>query len=207
MLAGIALFLEAYTGYYHYEDHIPNRNYVPPSTTLAPTPTTPMQMPAAENHEHGGHEHGGHDHAAPSQPKYQDSAAYTVVEKWSIIHGNQQHITMYSGFMIGSLIEMMIHYGYDMPERLDYVTGALAFFIEGFLFNSHLHGKEPIEQYVHVLLVYAIIGCFLFGMLEFFDPKQVLYTYGRTMFTILQGTWFFHVGKFVSSICLSSLKS
>ncbi len=57
-----------------------------------------------------------------------------------------------------------------------------------------MHGKSPIEIYVHVLLVWSIVGCFVFSVLEFFDRHQILFTYGRILFTILQGTWFFQVG-------------
>lgn len=72
--------------------------------------------------------------------------------------------------------------------------GIVAFAVEAFLFAFHLHGKEPVDAYLHVLLVYAIMGCVIFCMLETYDPTQVLFTYGRVLFTLLQGTWFYQVG-------------
>ncbi|RNA18626.1 transmembrane 45A [Brachionus plicatilis] len=108
--------------------------------------------------------------------------------------GNAQHITMYSAFILGSIVEIMVHHGVNLPRRVEYAMGIMAFSVEAFLFAFHLHGKKPLEVYVHVLLVYAIIGCIVFTCLEAYDPKQVLFTYGRILFTILQGTWFYQVG-------------
>jgi hypothetical protein len=45
-----------------------------------------------------------------------------------------------------------------------------------------------------VLLVWAIVGCFIFSVLEYYDSKNIIFTYGRILFTILQGTWFYQVG-------------
>lgn len=47
---------------------------------------------------------------------------------------------------------------------------------------------------MHVLLTYAIFGCMISGCLEFYNPRQILFTYGRILFTALQGTWFYHIG-------------
>jgi hypothetical protein len=66
--------------------------------------------------------------------------------------------------------------------------------IEGFLFANHLHSREPLDIHVHTLLVYAIEGCVAFTCLEFFKPNEILFTYGRIVCTLLQGTWFYQVG-------------
>ena len=47
---------------------------------------------------------------------------------------------------------------------------------------------------VHTLLVYAILGCLVFAAMECYNPHQILFTYGRVLFLILQGTWFLEVG-------------
>lgn len=117
-----------------------------------------------------------------------------IIRTWSFELGNAQHITMYSAFILGSIIEIMLHYGVDLPKRIDYAMGIIAFSIEGFLFAFHLHGKELIDVYIHTLLVYAVFGCVFFCCLEAYNPRQVMFTYGRILFTLLQGTWFYQVG-------------
>ena len=47
---------------------------------------------------------------------------------------------------------------------------------------------------MHTLLVYSILSCLLFGVLECYAPNQILFTYGRIASLLLQGTWFFQVG-------------
>ena len=101
---------------------------------------------------------------------------------------------MYSGFMLGALVEILIYHRFDLPAKLDYACGILGFAIEAFLFANHLHSREPLDIHVHVLLVYAVYGCILFCVLEYVNPKEIMYTYGRILFTMLQGTWFFEVG-------------
>ena len=100
---------------------------------------------------------------------------------------------MYSSFVLGSIIEIMMYHGVDLPPKLDYALGIISFAIEAFLFAFHLHGKEPVEVYLHVLLVYAIFGCVASCALEAYDDTQILFTYARCLFTLLQGTWFYQV--------------
>ena len=153
---------------------------------------------------HGGHDHGdggmsegGHSHV------HERSAAAVadtiLLHTWKFEKGNAQHITMYSSFVLGSIVEIMLYYGVDLPPKLDYGLGVLSFAIEAFLFAFHLHGKEPVEVYLHVLLVYAILGCVLFCALECWNDQNILFTYGRIVFTLLQGTWFYQVCLFVVS--------
>lgn len=107
---------------------------------------------------------------------------------------NGQHITMYSAFLLGAIVEIIIHYRFDVPKRLEYIFGAVAFALEGFLFANHLHSREPLDVHIHSLLLYAIEGCVIFTCLEFIKPTEIMFTYGRIMCTILQGTWFYQIG-------------
>ena len=84
--------------------------------------------------------------------------------------------------------------GFNLPQYLDYALGIVAFTVEGFLFAFHLHSRAPLDIHLHTLLVYAICGCVLSTCLEFARPEQVLFTYGRILFTFLQGTWFWQIG-------------
>ncbi|KAF2343854.1 Protein of unknown function DUF716 (TMEM45), partial [Trinorchestia longiramus] len=47
---------------------------------------------------------------------------------------------------------------------------------------------------VHTLLLYLIYGAVICGALEIKYRREILPTIGRTYFTIVQGTWFCHVG-------------
>lgn len=140
--------------------------------------------PTEHNHEHH------HDHKRSMENMTIDQIDYT----WQFARGNLQHITMYFSFSFGAFIEILLHNGANLPKDLDCICGILAFTIEAFLFAFHLHGKEVVEVYVHVLLVYAIVGCIICAILETYNRKQILFTYGRILFTFLQGTWFWHVG-------------
>jgi hypothetical protein len=109
--------------------------------------------------------------------------------------GNIQHATMYAAFILGSLVELFIHYADLLPERTDLLAGAMAYFIEGFLIYSHSHGKLPLEVHVHSLLHACIFACCLFTMLELIDNESKFwFAYGRCLFTVLQGTWLYQIG-------------
>lgn len=105
---------------------------------------------------------------------------------------NSQHIVIYAAFLMSSIIELLIHYNVDLPEKFDYAITIVAFYIEYFVMTFHLHGKEPVDAHIHVLLAYSILGCVIFWALEACDPTQVLLVYGRILFVLLQGTWFLH---------------
>lgn len=102
---------------------------------------------------------------------------------------------MYASFMIGSFVEIAMHRRKNLiPYNFDMTCGLIAFMIEAFLFAFHLHSRAPLDIRIHVLLVYAIFGCAIFCALEMIWPHQVLLTYGRILFTCLQGTWFWQAG-------------
>jgi hypothetical protein len=121
-------------------------------------------------------------------------SAHQPAMEWFITHNNQQHATMYSAFVLGSIVEIMMYHGVRLPTKLDYVCGILAFFVEGFLFSNHLHSRAPLDVHIHTLLVYAIFGCAILSIFETCYLNNILLTYGRIFFTIFQGTWFWQVG-------------
>jgi hypothetical protein len=153
-----------------------------------------MKAATTGSNSEGSHDHHEHEHrrreAGPASP----SIPEIYVTKWYFEYVNAQHITMYSAFILGAVVEIMRYHRVDLPKKLEHVLGALAFGVEGFLFAFHLHSRHPLDIHVHVLLVYAIYGCVLFTILEIYDETQILFTYGRILCTILQGTWFFEVG-------------
>ena len=122
------------------------------------------------------------------------STADEIVLTRKFEKGNGQHMTMYSAFILDSVVQIMMYHGvWDLPRKLDYVTMTLAFGIEAFLFMFHLHAKAAVEVNLHVLLVNAIMGCVISCVLEAYNEKQILFTYSRCLFVLLQGTWFYQV--------------
>ena len=116
----------------------------------------------------------------------ESAEAYT----WTIGSDSLQHATMYSAFLIGSIVEILTHYKVHLPHRLDYICGILSFSVEALLFKFHSHGVDEIDVLMHTLLILAIYGCAVSSMLEYAKPNQIIFTYGRAVFTFLQGTWF-----------------
>jgi len=115
-------------------------------------------------------------------------------QTWGFGENNAQHITMFLGFGLASLFEILVHYKYSLPAGIEFLANILAFAIEGFLFHFHLHGRNEIDIHCHTLLVYAIIFCIVATIWEFNKPNQILATYARIAGTFLQGVWFYAIG-------------
>ncbi|CAF3309609.1 unnamed protein product [Rotaria socialis] len=113
---------------------------------------------------------------------------------WGFGENNTQHITMFLGFALASVFEIVAHYKYSMPDGIEFLANILAFGIEAFLFHFHLHGRNEVDVHVHVLLLYAIIFCLIAAIWEYNRPNQILATYARIIGTLLQGFWFYVIG-------------
>lgn len=120
----------------------------------------------------------------------------TAMEDGKFYHyGNAQHATMFFFFGLSGAIDILVfYYGSALPNNLDYVTGAMAFAMEFLLFYQHLHGRHPMDIQVHVLLYYTAFACFAGTVLEMKYQNNILAALSRAYFTLLQGTWFWHVG-------------
>lgn len=143
-------------------------------------------MSHMEGHSHGEHGH-GHKRDTPNLPNV---PVKTIVFAFE----NVQHITMYTAFILGSIVEILLYHKVQMPKRIAYVFGIFAFGIEAFLFANHLHSRHMLDIHLHTLLVYAIYGCVICSILESYKPNEIIFCYGRILFTILQGTWFYEAG-------------
>jgi hypothetical protein len=108
--------------------------------------------------------------------------------------GNAQHITMFFFFGLNGVVDLLQYKKWDLPPKLDYISAALAFAVEGFLFYFHLHGRSHMDVQVHMFLFYTVVGCVLSTLLEMVHPHNVILALCRTFFTLLQGTWFFQIG-------------
>lgn len=128
---------------------------------------------------------------------------HTIVEMYSVETGflyrgekfnpmpaeTIHHIAMLSGFIFGSIIEILIYYGVPFPKKTEYMCSLIAFFIQAVLMLGHLHGAMDVEQHMHYLWS-ILIGLTLFaGLLETYDPDCFWFVYSRIFFFICQGTW------------------
>jgi hypothetical protein len=140
--AAIGIVGEAWTGRQFYEIHMPSGRLISNSSVMMSTLTN--------SGEHL-HEHNDHQRRQVAAPL--NSNHFTIYIP-AIGGMYMQHVTMYSSFMLGSAVEILIHYGHDLPAGLDYACGAIGFLVEAFIFSSHLHGKGMLDAYMHTLLVW-----------------------------------------------------
>lgn len=108
--------------------------------------------------------------------------------------GNAQHMTMFFFFGLNGIVDILLHYRAPLPPAADYLSGTLAFCMEGLLFLYHLHGRTPMDVQVHMLLEYVIAGNIIAAVLEMCYRRNVLPALMRCYFTLLQATWFFQAG-------------
>ena len=84
--------------------------------------TTTMSM---EHHEMGHH----HDHKRDllsmisMNSTGQSQEQPEIIQTWFFLTGNGQHMTIYTGFMFGAIVEILKHYRFDMPDNLDWAMG------------------------------------------------------------------------------------
>ncbi|XP_041477722.1 transmembrane protein 45B-like [Lytechinus variegatus] len=123
--------------------------------------------------------------------------------KWTLIDSEGhwkhqvewQHVTMYTYFALyGGIMVMGRSCVPSVAGKYEKAFGALAFAVEGFLFHFHTHGRSDLDVQLHTMLVVAIFICFLSTSAEVWRPKDTLVELIRILFTLVQGTWFWHVG-------------
>jgi len=108
---------------------------------------------------------------------------------WDFGENNAQHITMFLGFGLASIFEILVHFKYSLPGGIEFLANIIAYGIQAFLFHFHLHGRNEIDIHVHTLLVYAIVFCMIATIWEYNRPNEILATYARIAGTLLQGLW------------------
>ncbi|CAL8309523.1 unnamed protein product [Lota lota] len=107
---------------------------------------------------------------------------------------NWQHATMYLFFSLAGAISLIVHATEAAPLALDRLALALAFFIEGFLFVYHLHGRNMLDVHVHQMLLYGVFGQALVVFLEVFHRGNITLELLRSALCLLQGSWFWQIG-------------
>ncbi|KAL7673442.1 hypothetical protein ACOME3_008300 [Neoechinorhynchus agilis] len=121
---------------------------------------------------------------------------------------NVQHVSMYSGFLFAAAIELVFLVAFSFHNELSrsiiYCLYIFAFFNEAFLFACHLHGRNPLDRFVHEVVVLAATLCGLGGIWELNDRGSILPILVRSFCVLLQGTWFCHVGVLIHASAKST---
>jgi hypothetical protein len=100
----------------------------------------------------------------------------------------ERGVTICLAFVLSTFVELLVHYNKELPARLEYVAAVGALSIEAFIADSGQKSE------IYSLLVFIIRALILFHVAEMVRPGQVLFAYGRSVFTILHGTWLFKIG-------------
>ncbi|XP_001187085.3 transmembrane protein 45B-like [Strongylocentrotus purpuratus] len=104
------------------------------------------------------------------------------------------HCSMYLYFGLYGFVKILGSTCVPSAAKFEHALGALAYAVEGFLFYYHTHGRSPLEIHLHSMLVFAIFVCFLAAAAEVWSREDILIRLIRILFTLVQGTWFFHLG-------------
>ncbi|KAL2807521.1 transmembrane protein 45B [Daubentonia madagascariensis] len=107
---------------------------------------------------------------------------------------NWQHSTMYLFFAVSGIVDMLTYLVSHVPLGVDRLLMAVAIFTEGFLFYYHVHNRPPLDQHIHLLLVFCLFGGGVGVFLEVILRDNIVLELFRTSLVILQGTWFWQIG-------------
>ncbi len=64
---------------------------------------------------------------------------------------NAHHVCMLSGFLLASIVEILIYYGVPFPKGTEFAMNGLGFLIQALIMTVHLDGDHGLEQQVHKL--------------------------------------------------------
>lgn len=99
---------------------------------------------------------------------------------------NFQHATMYSGFLLSGVVDVLARLRW-LPERMTYLTFALAAAVAGFLFAAHGH-MGGLADTVHGLLAPTFYGIAAVAVAESFSASP-WFRWIRIGLMYLLGTW------------------
>ena len=103
--------------------------------------------------------------------------------------GKFQHVTMYSGFVLSGVIDLLILVVH-LPQHTSPLFFTLAFICQGILFWFHM-GHSILNGNYHKLHLVIIISCIIFSYLRTHHMKSFLINTALGCSILLQGTWFF----------------
>nr|CAH8842298.1 unnamed protein product [Trichobilharzia regenti] len=105
-----------------------------------------------------------------------------------------QHVSMISLFGVSGVAEVCILYGVlKIPVQSEYFFTFMALLGEFFLFMFHLHGRSPLDVYIHLLLAGMVALGVVLLLCELIAPHQPVYGIMRSWTYLMQGTWFWQI--------------
>lgn len=66
---------------------------------------------------------------------------------------NLHHATMIGGFLLASIVEIMVHYGVKLPKRIEYIYNGLAVFVQALVMTIHLHKDKGIYNFINYFII------------------------------------------------------
>lgn len=103
-----------------------------------------------------------------------------------------QHMSIYGIFIVHGLIDIMMSHGVPLPQGLDYLSAvaAISWYGLSFSFHAHMHGKEMVEQTIHVMPISVMYVTAIAGVTELLNPGLFVAAVVRIFGFLFLGTWF-----------------
>jgi hypothetical protein len=106
-------------------------------------------------------------------------------------HDSAVSVCMISGFLLASIIEILIYFEVPLPHKTEYFFNLLSALIQLILVNAH---KSPgLENTLHELWIILIGLTFIAGCCEVYDPNNVWTVYMRICFFLTQESWLMQI--------------
>lgn len=109
---------------------------------------------------------------------------------------NYAHSVMYCFFGFSGIVDLALHFHLlKPPPKFDYLIISVAFWIEGFLFYYHLHGRDELNVRLHTILylvIFITAAVFLLDALS--DQLSAYMGFLKSYLISLQGSWFYQIG-------------
>ena len=107
-----------------------------------------------------------------------------------------QHISIYLAFVLSGTADLLVIF-MNLPKPTSKLLFSLAFFVEAFVFATHLGGRDPYNILMHSIIVGIALTCVFFSLLRLKYPSKLLVNLGLGNCLLLQGTWFFQAAHFL----------
>ncbi len=104
---------------------------------------------------------------------------------------NAHHVCMISGFLVTSIIEILIYYGVPLPYKTEYFFNLLSALIQLLIMSGHK--SAGVENTLHELWTILIGLTFVAGCCEIYDPDNLWAIYMRICFFLTQGSWLMQI--------------
>lgn len=127
----------------------------------------------------------------------ESSALYDENGEFIAAHiDNYAHSVMYCFFGFSGIVDLALHFHLlKPPPKFDYLIISVAFWIEGFLFYYHLHGRDELNVRLHTILylvIFTTAAVFLLAALS--DELFAYMAFLKSYLVSLQGSWFYQIG-------------